>query len=482
VEKAVRKVLVVSQKGGIGKTTSCINLGAATAMAGGRVLLLDVDPLSNITVSLNLPQHPQRQSLRTAGVDLPGILVTGVLQGLDVLSPYEDGGCSDQDLDDLLKVLASPEVDAAYSCLIINTPPFLGANAAQLLGAADEFLLVMRVEPMAYRTMPAFLELIQRSKRDKAVEMKGILLTLPEGEQVGGRWERELRGRFGNRVLPQVIPFDEEIGKAALFGQVAACAAPGAPAACTYHSLAAHLELAVGANPEQLEAEAPLLTVAAAMRAAGAFVRRPAKKSQALIKVPSHAVIGGEREGFEVRADQPELPNGIDEVVFRSLPEMDFDEEALAPTPSRVTGRRSSPLLKPPVVATVKTPPAHEAPAAPVLPPAPHASNGLPPRALLVAVGLAVVLGVGFRFVSLPASLMPYIVPIGVGIAVSAGIVLVLRLILIAGEVSDKQSAAPLNGRSSGASGVMKKPPQRPDSKKDTHTRLANLARHRRNN
>src|SRR5947209_11475388 len=78
-EPAVRKLMVASQKGGVGKTTTSVNLAAATALAGARVLLLDADPLSSISVSLNLAQHPQRQTLRQAGVDLPGVLVCGVV-------------------------------------------------------------------------------------------------------------------------------------------------------------------------------------------------------------------------------------------------------------------------------------------------------------------------------------------------------------------------------------------------------------------
>src|SRR2546421_1314275 len=89
LEKAVRKLLVASQQGGVGKTTTSINLAAAAAQAGVRVLLLDADPLSCISAALNLPQHPRRQSLTQAGVDLPGVLVSGVIPGLDVVSPYE---------------------------------------------------------------------------------------------------------------------------------------------------------------------------------------------------------------------------------------------------------------------------------------------------------------------------------------------------------------------------------------------------------
>src|ERR1700730_8137478 len=79
VESAVRKLLVASQKGGVGKTTTSINLAAATAMAGARGLLLAADPLSSISASLTLSQHPQRQPLRQAGIDLPGVLAGNVI-------------------------------------------------------------------------------------------------------------------------------------------------------------------------------------------------------------------------------------------------------------------------------------------------------------------------------------------------------------------------------------------------------------------
>ncbi len=484
----MRKLLVASQKGGIGKTTTSINLAASVALAGGRVLLLDVDPLSSLSVSLNLADHPRRQSLRTAGIDLPGVLVTDVLPGLDVLSPYEAGGCTDQDLDDLLKLLASPAVQDAYHCLILNTPPFLGANAPQLLGAAEEFLLVMRAEPMAYRTLPAFLELIHRSKRDKAAAMKGILLTLPENEPPGGRWERELRGRFGSRILPQVIPFDDEVGKAALFGQIPVSAVPGSPAACTYHSLAAHLELAAGASPEEPLAESPLLAVAQTMRSAGSFVRHSSKKVGKYVAVPSHhdeeATLVPPAEGvrFDPDSDSGILSNGPDEPVFKSLPEFDLDDD-LPPLPPRPPARRGTIPSRPSLsVPAAKAPTAPPSPP-PVAPPAPSApTSSLSGRALLVAIGLAVVFGVGLRFLTLPESLTPFVVPIGVGVAVAAGIILALRLVLMA-EASDAQRSTPATAPPSiakAASGQFKRVPARPEAKKDTHTRLANLARQRR--
>src|SRR5689334_6460655 len=104
LEMPVRKLLVASQKGGVGKTTTSINLAAAAARAGARVLLLDADPLSSVTNALNLTTHPQRRTLRQVGLDLPGVLICDVLPNLDVLSPYEAGPCTDADLDDLLRL------------------------------------------------------------------------------------------------------------------------------------------------------------------------------------------------------------------------------------------------------------------------------------------------------------------------------------------------------------------------------------------
>ncbi len=211
----MRKLLVASQKSGVGKTTSSMNLAAATASSGTRVLLLDADPLSNVSTALNLAEHPQRQPLRQASVELPGVLVANVMPGLDILSPYEGGSCSDDDLDRLLQALSLPVVRQYYGCLIVDVPPFLGPNGAQLIGSCDEFLLVMRAESMAHRTLPAFLELVQRSSRNgHSIQMRGILLTLPQGEQPGCRWERELRGRLGSRILAEVIPHDETIEQA----------------------------------------------------------------------------------------------------------------------------------------------------------------------------------------------------------------------------------------------------------------------------
>jgi chromosome partitioning protein len=446
----VRKLLVASQKGGVGKTTTSINLAAATAQAGTRVLLLDADPVGSVGTALNLANHPQRQPLRKAGIELPGALVADVIPGLDVLSPYEEGSCSDEELDDLLRVVAAPPFQECYGCLIVGAPPFLGANPGQLLAAADEFVLVMRAEPMAYRTLPAFLELVQRLRQAaRDLPMRGILLTLPEGEIPGGRWERELRGRFGGRILPQVIPYDEEVARAMELGQVAVHANPNASAVQQYRQLAQHLGLASELRVTVAARVTAALLEAASVLQTAAVGGRESAVATAVLAPP------GEPESppafsppaAETIEDRPSaLPPTVGERVAPREPRRRWPSglrPALPPAPpSAALSRRSAAPLVPPQEPPVPAPP----PAAARKPL--RDSAPLWPLWLVIAVFV----GVGLRFVLAPANLIPILV----GVVVTVVVVLLLWFGL---NGQEQPRRAPL-------------PPSKPPSKPPTPTRL----------
>jgi cellulose biosynthesis protein BcsQ len=264
-----------------------MNLAAATALTGTRVLLLDADPLSNISTALNLAQHPQRQALRPAGIDLPGVLVPNLIPGLDVFSPYDEGTCTDEDFARLLRALTAPPARKCYGCIIVDVPPFLGGSASELLASCDDFLLVMRAEESAHRTLPAFMELVHRSSRDgRALPMRGILLTLPQGEQPGCRLERELRGRFGTRVLPEVIPHDDNIGKALCTGRVCSQMYPDSPASQQYHQLVAKLNL-----PDETSPSVGLDEILQALREASELAGPPASATTSPSPISAETLI-----------------------------------------------------------------------------------------------------------------------------------------------------------------------------------------------
>ncbi|MBI1916740.1 MAG: ParA family protein [Planctomycetes bacterium] len=433
----MRKLLVASQKSGVGKTTTSINLAAATAMAGARVLLVEADPLSGISTALNLPQHPDRRQLRASGIDLPGVLCCGIVPGLDVFSPYEEGGCSDEDFDRILQLLGLDAFRESYDCLIVNAPPFLGARPTELLASCDEYVLVIQAESLAHRTMPAFLELVQRAGQGhRAATLRGFVLTLPESETPGGRWERELRGRFGKNVLSQVVPYDEEVGKASLFGHVVVHASPEAPASLAYQELAGELHLAKGAVAARRPADTLLSMAAAAVRANPLVARSTPRPV---------LVAGGRRSSARLRR-VPASDAGLPPKDSPAAPAAAGPTQAPVPAnPDRPTrgeaARRGAPL--PSVQAPVATPT-----------PAPARPNGpLPPlhstqKPWLIWVGLAIAGGIGLRFVQLP----DFVLPLMVGLAVTASVTLMLHLFLgqAEGEPAPQFAAPPATGATSG--------------------------------
>jgi chromosome partitioning protein len=412
-EMAVRKLLVASQKGGVGKTTTSMNLAAAAAQTGTRVLLLDADPLSNISTALNLAEHPQRQLLRQAGIDLPGVLVPNVIPGLDVLSPYGGEHCSDEEFERLLRTLATPATRQCYGCLIVDVPPFMGGNAAQLLHSCDEFLLVMRAEAMAYRTLPAFLELVQRSSRDgHALPMRGILLTLPEGEQPGCRWERELRGRFGSRVLAEVIPHDDSIGSALRTGQIGSHAHADSPAGKQYHQLVGKLGLSDESSPA-VEVERILQALREAVATVGPTVAPPCEKKKAAAEAP---LLVPEPEPIKPSAPSSPRPRRLSRSGESMRPERSLPP-ASSPAPVRM---KVVPAQVPPSEELAAPSTAAEAVLAAPAAPAPNANALAQLWPLWILLGA--VLGGGLRFVPLTASLLPILVGLGVALLVVVGL------------------------------------------------------------
>lgn len=410
-----------------------MNLAAVTAMNGTRVLLLDADPLSNISTALNLAVHPQRRPLRQSGIDLPGILLANFIPGLDVFSPYDEGLCTDEDFAQLLRTLAAPVVRECYGCIIIDAAPFLGGSAAALLPSCDHFLLVMRAEAMAYRTLPAFLELVQRSSPDgRALPMRGILLTLPEGENPGCHWERELRGRFGTRVLPEVIPHDESIPAALRSGQISSHAHPDSPAGQQYHQLAAKLGLATESHPS-LEEEQIL---------------------QALREASSEASRNegaGASAGSSVPAARP-LPLPTRDTPTHRQRRLGRSGESLRPARSeRALAPAASPASAPiPSMATRDQ--------------TAHALAQLWPLWILFGA----VLGGGLRLLPLSPALLPFLIGLGAALIVVVLFAFVIQL--------RRESSAPANKRGWLRRREVKKAPRTEARQEYLSARLASLA------
>lgn len=239
----MRKILIASQKGGVGKTTTAVCL-ASWAARNARVLLVDGDPAASVEAALNLGGKNLGRPLELEGLGPVGRLHCGVAPGFDVLLPSREGPASEGNLDVILTSLSSTPSLSCYDVVVVDAPPFLGAWSQFLLHLCNELVLVLRAEPLAYRTLPAYLEALKAARKHAPhLAFRGVLVTLPRGASPGGPWESRFRADLGAWILPTVIPYDESAGRALFRGASLVAWKPDAPAAVHYRRLAAALGL-----------------------------------------------------------------------------------------------------------------------------------------------------------------------------------------------------------------------------------------------
>ena len=247
------QILAVSnQKGGVGKTTTTINIAASLAKEGQTVLIVDLDPQGNASSGVGFP----RQAIKAGVYDvimeyqhLSAVRQHTEVKGLDVLPATRDLVGAEVELVEedgrerrLRKVLLSAREQ--YDYILIDCPPSLGLLTVNALVAADAVLIPVQAEYFAMEGLSELLVTTSnvRKRLNPDLNRAGIVITMSDGRnRLCQEVEREIRAVFGHEVFETVIPRNVRLGEAPSFGKPVVDYDPRSRGAMAYRKLAREL-------------------------------------------------------------------------------------------------------------------------------------------------------------------------------------------------------------------------------------------------
>jgi chromosome partitioning protein len=220
---------IANQKGGVGKTTTAVNLAACVAEAGYDTLLIDIDPQSNATIALGLGKDSPRTlyDVLVGDTELQEIVVGTEIERLRIAPSGPDLAGANAELpriagSELRLRDALQPVRARYAFTLLDCPPSLGPLTVNALVAADRVIVPVQAEYFALEGLAGLLDtlsLIQRELNPR-LTVAGMLLTMYDGRtRLAQDVEREIREHFPELVFDTVIPRNVRVGEAPSFGK-----------------------------------------------------------------------------------------------------------------------------------------------------------------------------------------------------------------------------------------------------------------------
>ena len=268
-----RVMVVANQKGGVGKTTTTVNVAASLAQGGLRVLVVDLDPQGNASTALAIEHHRGIPSTYDAMVDSAPLvdIVTPSpeIDGLFVVPATIDLAGAEIELVSMVAresrlrkaLLAHPQIrpdrtggdgdEDRFDYVLIDCPPSLGLLTLNALVAGDEMLIPIQAEYYALEGLGQLLETVEMVKAhlNPGLEVSTIMLTMYDARtRLSAGVAEEVRRHFGDQVLRTAIPRSVRISEAPSYGQTVITYDPGSPGALSYLEASREMAMKVTAG------------------------------------------------------------------------------------------------------------------------------------------------------------------------------------------------------------------------------------------